>query len=165
METWSFTNPDNWEGLTVITSDLNLNISKDIENSADELESIDPNDIVTYIIKVDSNDFTNEVTDVTVVDILPDEVSFVSADGNEVSGEYDPDRHTYTWFLPSLALESAIELQLVAQVNTNVAPGTNITNFVTINSNETPPITAKNVVVTNKVTLIKGKLQIVPRYN
>jgi len=144
----AFTNPDNWMGLTVITSDLNLNISKDIENSADELASLDTNDTITYIINVDSNDFTNEVTDVTIVDILPDEVDFVSVDSNGISGEYDPETHTYKWLYPFFAPESAIELRLIARMNPDIVPGTNITNFVTINSNEIPPTTASAIITT-----------------
>jgi len=136
-----FNNPGNWEGLTVFTSDLNLNLRKNIVGTVDEIENIAPNETITYRIRFDSNDFNQNVTNITVVDILPDEVSFVPSDSNEVSGTYDPDKHTYTWSYPSLAPESAIELQLTVQVNPDIAPGTTITNFVTINSNETPPST------------------------
>ena len=136
-----FANPGNWEGLTVFTSDVNLNLSKSIVGTFYESGNISPNDTFTYGIYFDSNDFTQDITEITVVDILPDEVSFVSADGNELSGTYDPDKHTYTWLHPSLAPESVIEMQLTVQVNPDVAPGTTITNFVTINSNETPPST------------------------
>jgi uncharacterized repeat protein (TIGR01451 family) len=139
---FAFTNPGNWEELTIFTSNLNLNISKDIENSAEELDYIDPNDTITYIINIDSNDFTNDVTDVTIVDILPDEMSFVSADSNEVLGKYDIYTHTFTWLCPSLEPESAIEMHLTVKINPDVVPGTTITNFVTIDSNETPPTTA-----------------------
>jgi uncharacterized repeat protein (TIGR01451 family) len=136
-----FANPGAWEGLTVITSDVNLNLSKSIVGTFYESGNISPNDTFTYGIYFDSNDFTQDITEITVVDILPDEVSFVSADGNELSGTYDPDKHTYTWLHPSLAPESVIEMQLTVKVNPDVAPGTTITNFVTINSNETPPST------------------------
>jgi hypothetical protein len=154
-----FTNPGNWEGLTVITSELNLNINKDIKNSSEEFGNIDPNYNITYIINVESNEFVEQVTDLTVVDILPEEVSFVSAEGDEVSGKYDPDTHTYTWLYPSLAPESVIEMRLIVQVKPDVALGTTITNYATINSNETPPTTASADIIYNKVV---GGLQIIP---
>ncbi len=137
-----FSNPGNWEGLTVITSDLNLNLRKEVVGTVDEIQNIDPNDTITYRISFDSNDFSQNVTDVTVVDILPYQVSFVSADSNEVSGTYDPSTHTYTWLYPTLAPESAIENRLTVKVNPDITPGMTITNSVTINSNETPPSTA-----------------------
>jgi uncharacterized repeat protein (TIGR01451 family) len=145
-----FTNPGDWKELTVITCDNNFNLSKSVVGTIDEIENIDPNDTITYRIYFDSNDFTRDVTDITVVDILPDEVSFVSTDGNEASGTYDPVTHTYTWQYPSLAPKSAIEMQLTVKVNPDVAPGTIITNFVTINSNETPPLTTSADIEVNE---------------
>ena len=50
-------------------------------------------------------------------------------------------------------------MQLKVQVNPDVTLGTNITNFATINSNETPPTTASANIVYNRVV---GDLQIVP---
>lgn len=137
-----FSNPGNWEGLTVITSDLNLNLRKEVVGTGDEIQNFDPSDTITYRISFDSNDFSQNVTDVTVVDILPYQVSFVSDDSNEVSGTYDPETHTYTWLYPTLAPESAIEKRLTVRVNPDITPGTTITNSVTVNSNETPPATA-----------------------
>ena len=143
--------------MTVITSDYNLNLNKTVVN-IDEIETIGPNDTLTYRIYFDGNDFVNDITDITVVDILPDEVSFVSGDSNEVIGEYDPVKHTYTWLYPYLEPESAIEMRLNVQVNHDVAPGTTITNYATINSNETPPKTANVDVVSayNPLNVNKG---------
>jgi len=156
-----FTNPGDWEGLTVITSDLNLNLSKSIVNT-DEIETIGPYDIITYRICFDSNNLIQDVTDVTVVDILPDEVSFISADSNEFPGEYNPETHTCAWYYPALSPESVITHDLTVKVNQDVAIGTTVTNFVTINSNETPPTTANISLVTSKASPIMGELQIVP---
>lgn len=153
-----FTNPGNWKGLTVITSDLNLNLNKNIVGTIDQTEKIAPNDTITYRIHVDSNDFTQDVTDVTVVDILPDEVSFVPVDSNEVSGTYDPEIHTYSLSYPSLAPASAIELQLKVQVNADVAPGTTITNLVTINSNETPPYTTSINLLVSEISQVEADI-------
>lgn len=154
---FAFTNPGNWEGLTVITR--NLNISKSIANPVEENENIGPDDTIIYSICFDSNDLIDAVTDVTIVDFLPDEVTFVSADSNEVLGEYDPNTHTCTWLYPVLAQESTIEKQLVVQVNPDVALGANITNFVTIDSNETPPTSSSVNIIYNRLA---GELQMVP---
>ena len=148
-----FSNPGNWEGLTVITSDLNMNLSMDAMGTVDEIRNIDPNDTITYRICFDSNDFSQNVSDVSVVDILPYQVSFVSADSNDVSGTYDPATHTYKWLYPTLAPESAIEKQLTVQVSPDIAPGTTITNSVTINSNETPPLTVSVDATTSYMAL------------
>jgi hypothetical protein len=158
-----FTNPNNWKDLTVITSDLNLNVSKSVVGNVEEIENIGSNDFITYRIYFDSNNFTQDITEITVVDILPNEVSFVSTDSNEVTGFYSPDIHTYTWSYPLLTPESAIEIQLTAQVNPNVAPGTTITNFATLNSNEIlPSMTSVNVLVSEIPPLIVDDLSITP---
>ncbi len=161
---FAFTNHDNWTGFTVKT--INLNLSKSIVGTVYEIENIDPNDKITYKICFDSNDLVDAITDVSIVDILPDEVSFISAQSNEISGVYDPDMHTYTWFYPSLAPKSAIEMQLTVQVNPDAAPGSTITNFVYINSNEMPPATANIKIVTSEIPPpigdLSGDLQIYP---
>jgi hypothetical protein len=48
-------------------------------------------------------------------------------------------------------------------VNRDVAIGTTVTNFVTINSNETPPTTANISFITSKAPLIMGDLKIIPQ--
>jgi uncharacterized repeat protein (TIGR01451 family) len=77
------------------------------------------------------------VEGLSVVDILPAEVTFVSADG--AAGSYDRDRHVYTWSFPSLMPESTVCVKLVARVRRNTAVGTVITNEVTVDSETTIP--------------------------
>ena len=71
-----------------------LNLSKKVTGgSAGEIKWVDIGETVTYSICFDNNN-DNAVTNVSIVDTLPKEVSFVSANGN---GVYDPNTHTYTW--------------------------------------------------------------------
>jgi fimbrial isopeptide formation D2 family protein len=102
------------------------------------------------MIDFDNKDNEFEVTNVSVVDELPKDVTFVSAsDGTgKANGKYDEKEHTYTWSFDSLAPGSAIHLELEVTVNPNTALGTTITNVVTVNSNETPPSTASVDAVT-----------------
>lgn len=116
-------------------------------------------DIVTYGIHF--NNFTGAtVTNVSVVDTLPDELVFVSADDDGVSGSYDPKTHSYTWAYDSWPPEVPITLELVAQVREDVATGAVISNIVMIDSKETPPTTKRFDVVAghNPLNLTKGIL-------
>ena len=135
-----------------------LNLSKNIIGGTIEQDTIGKEtymslgDTIIYGICFDNknNDYT--VTNVSIVDALPDEVSFVTADGDGVFGQYDPIAHTYTWTYPSLSPMSPGDcLQLVVQVNQGTIPGTTITNSVTVNSYETEPATASVDVVTEAI--------------
>jgi uncharacterized repeat protein (TIGR01451 family)/fimbrial isopeptide formation D2 family protein len=162
---FAFTNPGDWTGITVTAQ--NLNLLKTIVGTTDGIKNVDPNDTITYKISIDSNYLIKNVTNVTITDILPEQVSFVSAKNNGVSGKYDPEKHTYTWSLPSMAPQTAIEMEIIVQVNPDIAQGTTITNFVFINSNEMPPTTSSIEVVTRQdqppLGDIEGQMQIVPQ--
>ena len=95
---------------------------------------------ITYGIHFDNNnDFI--VTDVVVSDLLPEEVTFITADNNTVNGHYDPEKHTYEWLYPSLPLGTSTDLELTVEVDKGVETGTVITNNVTISSAQTAPMT------------------------
>ena len=116
-----------------------LNLSKSIAGSADgEINWVDTNQKITYSIYFDNKDNNYAVTNVSVVDTLPKEVTFVQADGDGIFGEYDPNTHTYIWLYSSLSAKSTTRLELVVQVHKNTAPGSIITNTVEIDSDETP---------------------------
>ena len=120
-----------------------LNLSKDIVGDpGGDAECVGAGDTVTYEICFANNDNDFAVTGVSIVDALPDELSFVTADGNSIFGQYDPNTHTYKWSYQSLLPGSGACLELVAQVNQDTEPNTIITNSVTITSNETLPRTA-----------------------
>lgn len=136
-----------------------LNLSKDVtdgvidEDVTGKYKSVSIGRNVTYSICFDNynNDF--DVTNVSLVDKLPSEVSFVSADGNGVFGYYDPNLHEYSWSDMFLSPGSDTCLELVVRVNQDTEPNTVITNFVTINSNETPPMTKSVDVIATEVPL------------
>lgn len=142
----------------VIVENNALNITKTIFG-VDEGRAawVDINAPLTYTICFDNNDNGFPVTNVSVTDILPDEVSFVSADGGKSGGKYDPIAHTYTWSYPILEPGTKTCLGLVVNVNPDVAPGTTFTNSVIIDSNETPPSTASVDATTyyNPLNIIK----------
>jgi len=142
-----------------------LNLSKQVLRGAsastdiDEVKTVAPGDTFTYGISFDNNnDYT--VNDVSIVDKLPSEVSFVTADDDEVNGHYDLDTHTYTWSYPSLPPGSSTLLEITVQANKGIDTGTLITNSVTINSNETAMTTTSVDVITgiNALNLEKGIL-------
>jgi uncharacterized repeat protein (TIGR01451 family) len=135
--------PSTTTNLDVLVANNGLNVAKTILGAVEgQIAWVDINAPLTYTICFDNNDNDFPVTEVSVVDILPDEVSFVSTDAGKTAGIYDPMAHTYTWLYPFLEPDTAICLGLVVNVNPDVAHGTTFTNSVIITSNETPPSTA-----------------------
>ncbi len=129
-----------------ITSFNGLGISKAVvSNGGDTPTLVGEGDTVEYIICVENRN-TDVVTDVTIVDSLPDEVSFVKAVGDGAVGRYDPKTHTYTWSYESLEpdAKSPTCVELTVRVNKGVPPATVITNSVSIASHETPATSVAN---------------------
>ncbi len=136
-----------------------LNLSKSI---AGEIGCVDINDIITYDICFDNSDNDQTVNNVSIVDILPEEVDFVTADGDGVFGLYDLNTHTYTWSCPSLQPGASDCLRLVVQVNQDPDPNNaTITNSVTITADHTPPTTASVDVVKCGHEPVQADLRIV----
>jgi len=140
-------------GLVIPRKDIGYNllqVSKNVVWSAmDEVESVHIGGTIIYSICFDNISKDRTATNVSIVDTLPHEVSFITADGDGVFGQYDPDTHTYVWSYPSVPPDSPGPcLKLVAQVNQDVAPGAIISNSATIKSDETGPATASVDVVT-----------------
>ena len=144
-----------------ITNYKALNLTKIVVGAvAGETEWVDVNDLVTYSLCFD-NDNDSAVTNVSIVDTLPKQLSFVAADGDGIFGEYDPKLHTYTWSYSSLPPGSSTCLELVARVK-DTPPATTITNTVTIDSDETLPTTASVDVVTGLSPFEVESMRIVP---
>jgi uncharacterized repeat protein (TIGR01451 family) len=127
-----------------------LNVTKTViagvdANNPTGIFYADAGDRVTYRICYDNRANTQAVTNVTLVDTLPGEVTFVNATGRD--GQYSALTHTYTWSLASLAAGEQSCVDLVVQVNQDVPSGTGITNRVTIDSDETAATTASAVVM------------------
>ena len=156
-------------GLAIPGKDIGfnpLNLTKELirgaidDTAPGEMASVGAGKTITYGIGFSnlSNDFT--VTDISIVDVLSRNVTFVSADDDGVGGHYDSKTHTYRWSYADLPPGSSTHLELTVRVDNDVDTGTIISNSVTINSNETAPATAGlDVVATsNSLNLEKSIL-------
>lgn len=139
-----------------------LNLSKIIQGgNQGQVTSVNADSPVTYIIEFDnSNDFV--VQNVVVEDVLPKEVTFVSAQRGTVAGKYDPATHTCTWSLASLKSGQAVHLELEAHVDEGLAKGTIFTNIVTVESDETPASTAWAEAIVGDAPSTGPVLEVVP---
>lgn len=142
-------------GLVIPCPSKNFHLTKTvvagIVKEVSGLKYVNPGGTVTYNISFDSNNLDSTANNVSIVDTLPTEVSFVTADEDGVSGKYDKDMHEYTWTYSSLPSGSSASLNLVVQVKENIPAGRKITNVATIDSSDTLPTTANNFVVTRAV--------------
>ena len=126
-----------------ITYQNQLNLTKRIVGAAPgEIPLVSGNETITYEIHFENTAVDSPVHNVTLTDVLPPEVSFVKATGGSESGEYDAKTHTYTWFSGTLPPKIETTLELVVQVDENVPAAAILTNAVTLDSDETRPITA-----------------------
>jgi len=159
-------------GLAIPVKDIGynpLNLKKEVLRGAspgtspDDIKTVALGDTYTYGIYFDNKN-NYKVTDVIIVDRLPKEVTFVTANDDGVNGFYDYDEqtktHTYTWTYKELPPGTSTILEITVQVNPEIDAGTIITNSVTINTNETPPTTTSVDVLTtsNALNLKKGIL-------
>ena len=129
-------------GVDLIVGNNALNLKKGILGSLEgQLTQVDSNDIITYTIDFDNKDNELPVTDITVVDTLPKDVTFIPDDGKG-AGKYNSKAHTYTWSFNFLAPGAEKHLELAVSVNPGLPIGTVISNFVTVDCNEAPPATA-----------------------
>ncbi|MEW6379114.1 MAG: HYR domain-containing protein, partial [bacterium] len=100
-------------------------------------ECAKPGESITYTICYDNMDNEDYVTNVRIVDKLPDQdkVSFVEAtDG----GVYDEATHTVTWNVDELPGGSRQCIRVVVQVNPAIPSTAILKSFVTITSDQTP---------------------------
>jgi uncharacterized repeat protein (TIGR01451 family) len=125
-------------GLCIPISEVSynpLNLNKDDGISEDGC--INPGSTFTYNITYDNSANDYSISNVTLLDTLPPELIFVSATD---AGVYNSSSHTVHWSIGTLiagAPQDSVELTI--QVN---APGGSIiSNYVTIESDETPPTT------------------------
>jgi uncharacterized repeat protein (TIGR01451 family) len=104
----------------------------------DGIEIVMPGESLTYSICYDNINATQSVSNVIVLDQLPAELEFVGVTGG---GIYDPVNHTVTWDLGTLEIGDFGCFNLDTKAKDDVQPCTIITNYVTIDSNETIPKT------------------------
>ncbi len=131
-----------------------LHIKKSVVGAfADEVMVVDPGENISYRIHFDNyNDF--RASGIIIVDYLPEQLSFVSADYDQVLGYYDADTHSYMWRYPAIQPGDATAIFITGKVNQNVIPGTTITNSVVIDSNETSEaVSSVDVIVSGSSTV------------
>ena len=124
-----------------------LNTSKQIISVNNEKVSmtiplVEPGDILTYRIFFDNLPNDHLAQNITVVDHLPAEVTFVNDDSMQRFGSYDPNTHSYTRRYPSLTPSSGTYFTLIVKVRDDMLPDTLIQNDLIVDSDETDPNTA-----------------------
>lgn len=141
--------PTSMASIEAITYHNQLNLRKSIVGAdRDEIPLVSRNEIITYEVYFDNINGETPVHNVTLIDVLPPEVSFVKADDERQFGQYDPTTHTYTWLYGTLSEKIGTYLELVVRMNEDAPPATTITNYVTLDSDETRPITASADAIT-----------------
>lgn len=162
--------PDTDKGTDVTVAYAALEIEKTVASPTGQVDERDrpyvgAGDRVTYDITVRNPSRDTDVTQITVVDELPREMTFVSADGEDHFGLYDAERHTFTWEYPVLAAGEEAHLTLVAAVNDAVEPNTVIANAVTVSSKQAEPSQARaEVVVASAQSTVQGQIYLKPNH-
>jgi fimbrial isopeptide formation D2 family protein/uncharacterized repeat protein (TIGR01451 family) len=156
--------PEATSSVNCITSgEVNrFNLSKTVLGTIAEVEKVAVNEEVTYCICFDSNDNIQTVTNVSLIDTLPEEVTFIKADGDGLNGHYDKATHTYIWSYPSIEPGRVFRLELTVKVNESVTLGKTITNTVTINGEQTPPTTASVDIMTDEGGWQVDRMDVIP---
>ena len=148
--------------LDVVAGHNALNLTKSILGATQgQVASVSADSAVTYVIEFENN---NEfvVTGVSVLDVLPKEVSFVSAQKGTLAGKYDPATHTCAWSFASLKPGQAVHLEVSVKVNKDLPKGTIFTNSVTVESKETPSgLASADAIVGETPTAVPG-LKVLP---
>jgi uncharacterized repeat protein (TIGR01451 family) len=115
-----------------------------IMNKADDVNGpVSPGDYITYTISLentvrgpnDANFPFGDLTNVTIVDHLPDEVYY----NNPFDPNYDIEEHTYTWNIGTLAEDDSNSVELTVIVNNLAEPLGKITNVCVVEANEIWP--------------------------
>jgi uncharacterized repeat protein (TIGR01451 family) len=102
-------------------------------------DCVNAGDNITYTISYDNTQNQNPVNNVTIVDTLPPETNYVSDSGG---GIYNAGTHTVTWNIGTLpGGDPGGSIQLVVQVDPSTTLGITITDYCTIDSDETPKTT------------------------
>ncbi len=119
-----------------------------VEGSTGEIDDrgrpcVEAGEDITYELCYRNPSKDTTVTHISLVDTLPEEMGFITADGDGDFGFYDPNTHSYTWFCPPLAPTEEVCLNLVAQVKARTEPNTVISNVAVIQSRQASPSKAR----------------------
>jgi uncharacterized repeat protein (TIGR01451 family) len=146
---------DNPGGVVVPSGHISYNpfrLTKTVKTSSGDLLSdtsllpVAVGEELTYSICFDHNDLP--LTEISVVDTLPAELTFVRATGDASYGQYNAQKRVYVWTNPPLSGGPKMCLELVCRVDPNLPAGQIITNSATIRTRERPPTTTEVDVVT-----------------
>lgn len=107
-----------------------------------EFRLIDVGEAITYAICF-TNPNNSMVTQVSLLDVLPSEMTFLSATGDSDVGYYDPNTHTYVCILSHLNAGESLCLELTAHVKPFTPAFTQVVNRVTIDSDQTEKTSAE----------------------
>jgi len=147
----------------VIVGYLPLELRKTIVSPSGETDDrgrirIEAGESITYGISFRNPAESKTVSQIALVDSLPAEVNFVTADGDRDFGSYDANDHSYTWqYYAPLAPGEEVRLELVGQVRADTEPNTVISNSVIVHTRQTAPSQAR-VDAMVVVTPVKGEL-------
>ncbi|MCF7975296.1 MAG: DUF11 domain-containing protein [Phycisphaerae bacterium] len=114
---------------------------------------VDAGSLVTYELCVGNPANQFPVTGVLLVDKLPQEVEFISADSGGV-GVYDVSAHTYTWSFASIAPNYMGCFKIVVRVRDEVASGQIITNEAILSGHGTATVSVPVSVVTKSMPMV-----------
>lgn len=115
-----------------------------------ELPEIAIGDTFTYSISFEPQGY--DLREITMVDRLPHEVTFITATGDGTFGRYEPNTHTYRWLNPPLDPGPKTTLELTCLLHPQTPPGTIILNLVTMDTDKTPPTTTGCEAIATEVT-------------
>jgi len=148
------------------TNDLKLT-KQAIEDRPDEvveeIDYVDIGDTFTYKLGF-VNESDDELHNVSVVDILPEQVVFLEAitDNSDFTGQYLPKTNTYEGSVASLAPGASMYVKLRVRVKEDTKIDTTIINSAEATSDETLPATA-SVEVTAVNPLLAEDMIVSPR--
>ena len=117
---------------------------------------------ITYEIRFRNPSDTQTISQVVIVDTLPADVNFVTADGDGDYGSYDGKAHAYTWqYFAPVGPGEEVALLLVGRVDLDTEPNTVISNLAALTTRETPPSQARRDAVV-VVTPVRGDMIVKP---
>ncbi|MBI5670636.1 MAG: DUF11 domain-containing protein [Chloroflexi bacterium] len=120
--------------VSISVGKVDLGVTLTADNTAPS-----PGGAVTYSVNAVNRSRLVGATGVVVTDLLPPEVSFVSASSSQ--GNYEPGNGE--WVIGTLEAEESVTLNIVTTVN-SVAPGTTFTNTVSIRGDQPDPVDSNN---------------------
>ena len=131
--------------VTIATPASPYGVLFDKSDDVDDLDCVSPADETTYTVSWE-NMTGQTVYDATIVDYLPDGVTYLAGDWQfDPNNPFDPIppdpnyssvSHTYTWQLGDLAPDNAASVTLTVVVNERAEPGLALMNIATLLSGD-----------------------------